>query len=240
MYRRILPALFVGSFLLKPKFILASPKEEPKYNFFSKLLIFDIPICKKSDSKSASKYDSKYIQFFTKLQNKYVYLNIADFFKQLEILNFEDFPYELIDLFSFYNIDKSEFKGNIDNLSPEFKCYILTKFKLKFVYLNKHTTNPDPHILRKLAYYGLKIVNYEINKATFDFNNDEIEFLLLMEKLANKNYLYSFYIDYKEFYRLEMFFSKDKHIFYLPLEQIGKFGFECYSAVNDVICKKIT
>ena len=230
MYRRILPALFVGSFLLKPKFILASPKEEPKYNFFSKLLIFDIPIFKK--------YDSKYTQFLTKLKNKHVYLDIVDFFNQLEILNSGDFPYELIDLFSFYNIDKSEFKGNIRNLSPEFKCYILTKFKLKFVDLNMRVNySYKTHVL---YLSGLKIINYEINKTTFDFNNDEKKFLLLMEKLANKNYLYSFYIDYKEFYRLEMFFSKDKHIFYLPLEQIGKFGFECYSAVNDVICKKIT
>ena len=230
MYRRILPALFVGSFLLKPKFILASPKEEPKYNFFSKLLIFDIPIFKK--------YDSKYTQFLTKLKNKHVYLDIVDFFNQLEILNSGDFPYELVDLFSFYNIDKSEFKGNIRNLSPEFKCYILTKFKLKFVDLNMRVNySYKTHVL---YLSGLKIINYEINKTTFDFNNDEKKFLLLMEKLANKNYLYSFYIDYDDICRLEMLFKKYDYIFYFPLEQIGKFGFECYSAVNDVICKKIT
>ena len=229
MYRRILPALFVGSFLLKPKFILASPKEEPKYNFFSKLLIFDIPIFKK--------YDSKYTQFLTKLKNKHVYLDIVDFFNQLEILNSGDFPYELVDLFSFYNIDKSEFKGNIRNLSPEFKCYILTKFKLKFVDLNMRVNySYKTHVL---YLSGLKIINYEINKTTFDFNNDEKKFLLLMEKLANKNYLYSFYIDYDDICRLEMLFKKYDYIFYFPLEQIGKFGFECYSAVNDVICKKI-
>ena len=231
MYRRILPALFVGSFLLKPKFILASPKEEPKYNFFSKLLIFDIPIFKKCDSK--------YTQFLTKLKNKHVYLDIADFFNQLEILNSGDFPYELIDLFSFYNIDKSEFKGNIRNLSPEFKFYILTKFKLNFVDLNRRVKHLHPHKNYIMYLYGLKIINYEINKATFDFNNDETKFLILMEKLANKNYLYSFYIDYDDYCRLQMLFKKYDYRFYFPLEQIGKFGFECYSAINDVICKKI-
>jgi hypothetical protein len=240
MFKRAtyLPALFIGSFLLKPKFIFNSPKEEPK-----KVLINQTNPIGKSGFRIDifgytiyEKYKLKdYINIIDKINQKYFYsyFEQEEFWINMQILNSKDFPIELINLFVYYNINTTEFKGNIDNLSSKFKLFILNKLKIEFIEIEDSITY-EPFMFYKE--YGLKVSNKITDKDKTiinRFNNDEKQFLELIINISKHDYYYSFFMCVDIYNKFIAKFEPFKFRFYLPLKQIGKLEFTCRESINN-------
>jgi hypothetical protein len=255
MFKRAtyLPALFIRSFLLKPKFIFNSPKEElfkepkkePKrLSIINKIDIFGYTIYEKYSIMD-------YIKFIKKINQKYFVFNSKDdFIYNLHLLNSRNFPIDLINLLIFYGINEHDFLGDIKNLSATFKRFILKKFIIEIIQINCDRPLKNGFSVIYKYQYGLKIINLldcyddnslSVNKIKIDddyytFNKDELMFLSLIKKESKKRYLYSFFIKPYEYDKLIELFKPFKIRFFFPINQIPQLlDSRIISAINDDI-----